>query len=65
MSFTRKANEIFCQAIRDYHLKDNVDTPSPILTSMELSNMTSTQNAGLTPFSGIWRTSSAIRTSYL
>jgi hypothetical protein len=27
MSFTRKANEIFCQAIRDYHLKDNVDTP--------------------------------------
>ena len=25
MSFTRKANEIFCQAIRDYHLKDNVD----------------------------------------
>ena len=27
MSFTEKANKIFNQAIRDYHLKDNVDTP--------------------------------------
>jgi hypothetical protein len=27
MSFTTKANEIFNQAIRDYHLKDHVDTP--------------------------------------
>lgn len=27
MSFTEKANYIFNQAIRDYHLKDNVDTP--------------------------------------
>ena len=27
MSFTEKANRIFQQAIRDYHLKDNVDTP--------------------------------------
>ncbi|MCR5712216.1 MAG: DUF4254 domain-containing protein [Prevotella sp.] len=27
MSFTEKANIIFNQAIRDYHLKDNVDTP--------------------------------------
>ncbi|MBR1547852.1 MAG: DUF4254 domain-containing protein [Prevotella sp.] len=27
MSFTEKANNIFGQAIRDYHLKDNVDTP--------------------------------------
>ena len=27
MSFTKKANEIFQQAIRDYHLKDHVDTP--------------------------------------
>ena len=27
MTFTKKANEIFNQAIRDYHLKDHVDTP--------------------------------------
>lgn len=27
MSFTEKANQIFKQAIRDYHLKDHVDTP--------------------------------------
>ena len=27
MSFTEKANTIFNQAIRDYHLKDHVDTP--------------------------------------
>jgi len=27
MSFTEKANQIFLQAIRDYHLKDHVDTP--------------------------------------
>ena len=27
MTFTEKANEIFRQAIRDYHLKDHVDTP--------------------------------------
>ena len=27
MSFTEKANQIFRQAIRDYHLKDHVDTP--------------------------------------
>ena len=27
MSFTKKANQIFVQAIRDYHLKDHVDTP--------------------------------------
>ena len=27
MSFTEKANSIFRQAIRDYHLKDQVDTP--------------------------------------
>ena len=27
MSFTEKANQIFQQAIRDYHLKDHVDTP--------------------------------------
>lgn len=27
MSFTENANRIFSQAIRDYHLTDNVDTP--------------------------------------
>ena len=27
MSFSEKANPIFIQAIRDYHLKDHVDTP--------------------------------------
>ncbi len=27
MTFTEKANRIFNQAIRDYHLKDSVDTP--------------------------------------
>lgn len=27
MSFTDHCNEIFNQAIRDYHIKDNVDTP--------------------------------------
>ena len=27
MSFTEQANKIFNQAIRDYHLTDNVDTP--------------------------------------
>ena len=27
MSFTKKANKVFGQAIRDYHLKDDVDTP--------------------------------------
>ena len=27
MAFTEQANSIFLQAIRDYHLKDNVDTP--------------------------------------
>ena len=27
MSFTNQANKIFNQAIYDYHLKDNVDTP--------------------------------------
>ena len=27
MSFTQHANQIFNQVIRDYHLKDNVDTP--------------------------------------
>ena len=27
MSFTEKANKVFGQAIRDYHLKDDVDTP--------------------------------------
>ena len=27
MSFTQQANRIFNQAIRDYHLKDDVDTP--------------------------------------
>ena len=27
MSFTEQASRIFQQAIRDYHLKDNVDTP--------------------------------------
>lgn len=27
MSFTKKANQVFNQAIRDYHLKDHVDTP--------------------------------------
>ena len=27
MSFTEKANRIFSQAIRDYHLKDDVDAP--------------------------------------
>ena len=28
MTFTKKANEIFNQAIRHYHLKDQVDTPT-------------------------------------
>ena len=27
MSFTEQCNEIFNLAIRDYHVKDNVDTP--------------------------------------
>ena len=27
MTFTAKANPIFDQVIRDYHLTDNVDTP--------------------------------------
>lgn len=27
MTFTERANEIFNQAIRDYHLVDNIDTP--------------------------------------
>ena len=27
MSFTKKANQIFNQVIKDYHLTDNVDTP--------------------------------------
>ena len=27
MTFTQQANQIFLQAIRDYHLKDHVDTP--------------------------------------
>ena len=27
MSFTKRANEIFNQVIKDYHLTDNVDTP--------------------------------------
>ena len=27
MSFTKTANQVFSQAIRDYHLKDHVDTP--------------------------------------
>ena len=27
MTFTEQANQIFKQAIRDYHLKDHVDTP--------------------------------------
>lgn len=27
MSFTEKANQVFSQAIRDYHLKDHIDTP--------------------------------------
>ncbi len=27
MTFTEKANTVFLQAIRDYHLKDDVDTP--------------------------------------
>ena len=27
MTFTQQANQIFQQAIRDYHLKDHVDTP--------------------------------------
>lgn len=27
MTFTEKANQIFQQAVRDYHLKDDVDTP--------------------------------------
>lgn len=27
MSFTEHCNEIFNQAIRDYHVMDNVDTP--------------------------------------
>ncbi len=25
--FTQKANEIFCRAIADYHVKDNIETP--------------------------------------
>ncbi len=25
--FTQKANEIFCRAISDYHVKDNIETP--------------------------------------
>ena len=28
MTFTEKANKIFNQAINDYHVKDNIDTPS-------------------------------------
>ena len=31
MSFTEHCNEIFNQAIRDYHVTDNVDTPISIL----------------------------------
>ncbi len=27
MTFTQKANQIFNQAIADYHIKDNIDTP--------------------------------------
>ena len=27
MSFTKLCNEIFNQAIRDYHVTDNIDTP--------------------------------------
>ena len=27
MSFTKQVNKIFNQAISDYHLTDNVDTP--------------------------------------
>lgn len=27
MTFTEKANKIFNQAINDYHVKDNIDTP--------------------------------------
>jgi hypothetical protein len=27
MTFTERSNEIFNQAIRDYHVKDNIDTP--------------------------------------
>lgn len=27
MAFTEKANKIFNQAIKDYHVKDNIDTP--------------------------------------
>ena len=37
MSFTTHCNEIFNQAIRDYHITDNVDTPISNLTTEILS----------------------------
>lgn len=27
MSFSEHCNQVFNQAIRDYHIKDNIDTP--------------------------------------
>ena len=58
MTFTEKANEIFRQAIRDYHLKDHVDTP--INNPYERESI---ESAGLIRYSGIWRISSATHTS--
>ena len=63
MSFTEHANQIFVQTIKDYHITDNVDTPIKNPYQERTIDNASTRNAGLTPFSGTSRTSSATPTS--
>ena len=59
MSFTEKANKVFIQAIRDYHLKDDVDTPLNNPYERETIEFSLYTNVGLIPFSGTWRISFA------
>ena len=61
MTFTENANRIFNQAIADYHIKDNIDTPINNPFAEVPSRTVSTSSAGLIPYSGISRISSAIR----
>ncbi len=60
MTFTEKANKIFNQAIADYHIKDNIDTPiNNPFEEGSYREPSLSRSAGLTPFSGISRISSA------
>lgn len=56
--FSAMANEVFARCVADYHITDSIDAPAPEPYPKESLRAVLYANAGLTPPSGTWKTSS-------